>query len=488
VIAAGSVLLRRVFEVVAETRSMDTFVATALFVAVGMGALAEQCGLSNTTGAFAAGVLLAGTNYRAQIKADIRPFQGILLGVFFMTAGAGLDPSLALQKWQTVLGLVAGVIVLKSTVLGIILRASGFSTLECSRMSVLLSGGGEFAFVLLTVAKELKVLPKDFVDVLNVVIVLSMSATPFLGQAGDALGKWLNDQKDAANKDDRAAATSPDAVKEQEQESAEKCENCVVICGFGPVGQNVTAILESSLGINSVVAFDLNPARVLEAAVKGLPAVYGDGSSPQLFESSGVISPKAIVVTYANLDRRLQAVEQLHVAYPSVPILVRARSEQEREKLLEAGAQIALSEFSEVSCQLASALAKDVYSKSIDIDEARQQLQGGLTRFSAGPAEMGDNEELEEDLPKDLDIDMIVMDTGMSRGEVLRLYRIFRSIDLDGSGEADFDEVRQLLARSTSSAVSDQQFQGWMNQLDADQSGAVDFEEFLAVYRGKEPA
>jgi voltage-gated potassium channel Kch len=250
----------------------------------------------------------------------------------------------------------------------------------------------------------------------------------------------------------------------------------------------VTAILERSLGIKSIVAFDLNPARVLEAAVSGLPAVYGDGSSPKLLESSGVVSPRAIVITYANLERRLQAVEQLHAAYPGVPILARARSEQEREKLLEAGAQIVLAEFSEVSCQLASTLATEVYSKSIDTDEARRQLQlAGARKFAAGPAGPND-EELEQDLPEDLDVDMIVMDSGLPRSEVLRLHRIFRSIDLDGSGEADFDEVRQLLARSASSAVSDGQFQEWMEQLDADGSGTVDFEEFLAVYRGKEPA
>mmetsp|Transcript_36726 Transcript_36726/g.72679 ORF Transcript_36726/g.72679 Transcript_36726/m.72679 type:complete len:353 (+) Transcript_36726:3-1061(+) len=352
-------------------------------------------------------------------------------------------------------------------------------------MSVLLSGGGEFAFVLLTVAKELKVLPKDFVDLLNVVIVLSMSATPFLGQAGDALGKWLQDQKPASNKSDMLA---PEVVKDQEQESSEKCENCVVVCGFGPVGQGVTAILERSLGIKSIVAFDLNPARVLEAAVSGLPAVYGDGSSPKLLESSGVVSPRAIVITYANLARRLQAVEQLHAAYPSVPIFARARSEQEREKLLEAGAQIALAEFSEVSCQLASTLAREVYRESIDTDAVRQHLQAGGGVFSASPSGMLDDDAPNEDLPTDIDIDMIVMDSGMSRSEVLRLYRIFRSIDLDGSGEADVEEVRQLLARNASSVANDKQLQEWMNQLDSDQNGAVDFEEFLSVYRGKEPA
>merc|ERR1712079_415445 len=100
-----------------------------------------------------------------------------------------------------------------------------------------------------------------------------------------------------------------------------------------------------------------------------------------------------------------------------------------------------------------------VYNKSIDTDEARRQLQlrGGAGKFAARAA-------------------------GEGGDEVLRLYRIFRSIDLDGSGEADFDEVRQLLARSASSAISDGQFQEWMDQMDADGSGAVDFEEFLAVY------
>ena len=100
---AGSVVLRQIFSVVAAARSSETFVAAALLVAIGMGVAAEALGLSTTTGAFAAGVLLAGSQYRQQIEADIKPFEGILLGIFFMTAGAGLDPALCIQEWPTLL-------------------------------------------------------------------------------------------------------------------------------------------------------------------------------------------------------------------------------------------------------------------------------------------------------------------------------------------------------------------------------------------------
>ena len=143
VIAIGRLVLRKVFQLVAETKSTNTFVALTLFVALGMGIAAEELGLSSSTGAFAAGVLLAGTNYRAQIQADIKPFEGILLGIFFMTAGASLDPGLCVEEWPTVLTGVVGLILIKAAAVFVGAAGSSLSLADSARVSLLIAGGGE---------------------------------------------------------------------------------------------------------------------------------------------------------------------------------------------------------------------------------------------------------------------------------------------------------------------------------------------------------
>ena len=184
VLAAGSYLLRYVFDVVASARSTETFVAAALLVAVGMGQVADVLGLSASTGAFAAGVLLAGNKYRAQISADIKPFEGILLGIFFITAGASLDPAVCIQEWPT---LLAGILVFIAVKAGIIFTAGpslGLTKGEAARVSLTLSGGGEFAFVLFQLAQELGVLPTSLAKILTASVIISMSLTPLLGELG----------------------------------------------------------------------------------------------------------------------------------------------------------------------------------------------------------------------------------------------------------------------------------------------------------------
>jgi Kef-type K+ transport system membrane component KefB/Ca2+-binding EF-hand superfamily protein len=184
VLALGSYLLRFVFDVVASARSTETFVAAALLVAVGMGQVADVLGLSASTGAFAAGVLLAGNKYRAQISADIKPFEGILLGIFFMTAGANLDPAVVIQEWPT---LLAGILVFIAVKAGIIFTAGptlGLTKGQAARVALTLSGGGEFAFVLFQLAQELGVLPTNLAKILTASVIISMSLTPLLGELG----------------------------------------------------------------------------------------------------------------------------------------------------------------------------------------------------------------------------------------------------------------------------------------------------------------
>eukprot|EP00532_Pseudo-nitzschia_australis_P016073 CAMPEP_0168259838 /NCGR_PEP_ID=MMETSP0141_2-20121125/7985_1 /TAXON_ID=44445 /ORGANISM="Pseudo-nitzschia australis, Strain 10249 10 AB" /LENGTH=948 /DNA_ID=CAMNT_0008197399 /DNA_START=230 /DNA_END=3076 /DNA_ORIENTATION=+ len=191
VLIAGSYFLRYVFDVVASARSTETFVAASLLVAVGMGQVADYLGLSATTGAFAAGVLLASNRYRAQIQADIKPFEGILLGIFFITAGANLDPMLVLGEWPT---LTAGILIFILTKSGIIFASGpslGLTTAESARVALVLSGGGEFAFVVFQLAQDLGILPDKIANLLIASVIISMSLTPLLGEIGAVAGNFI---------------------------------------------------------------------------------------------------------------------------------------------------------------------------------------------------------------------------------------------------------------------------------------------------------
>mmetsp|Transcript_43843 Transcript_43843/g.49546 ORF Transcript_43843/g.49546 Transcript_43843/m.49546 type:complete len:917 (+) Transcript_43843:83-2833(+) len=201
VLIAGSYGLRYVFDVVAAARSTETFVAASLLVAVGMGQVADLLGLSASTGAFAAGVLLAGNKYRAQIQADIKPFEGILLGVFFITAGANLDPLVVIKEWPT---LFAGIFVFIISKAGIIFASGpslGLTTAESARVSLTLAGGGEFAFVLFQLAEDLGVLPASQANFLIASVIISMSLTPILGEIGSIAGNYIESQSGTIRSD-----------------------------------------------------------------------------------------------------------------------------------------------------------------------------------------------------------------------------------------------------------------------------------------------
>jgi Kef-type K+ transport system membrane component KefB/voltage-gated potassium channel Kch len=191
VLAAGSYGLRFVFDFVAASRSTETFVAAALLVAVGMGQVADILGLSASTGAFAAGVLLAGNKYRAQIQADIKPFEGILLGIFFITAGANLDPKVVVCEWPTLFTGIGVFIAVKACIIFVTGPSLGLTKGQSARVALALAGGGEFAFVLFQLAEDLGVLPTSLAKILTASVVISMSLTPILGEAGSIAGNFI---------------------------------------------------------------------------------------------------------------------------------------------------------------------------------------------------------------------------------------------------------------------------------------------------------
>ncbi|XP_049379428.1 K(+) efflux antiporter 3, chloroplastic [Solanum stenotomum] len=365
----GKYIWRRVFEVVAETRSSEAFVALCLLTVAGTSLLTQKLGFSDTLGAFLAGALLAETNFRTQIEADIRPFRGLLLGLFFVTTGTSIDMQLLFREWPNVLSLLAGLIVIKTLIITAIGPRVGLSLQESVRIGFLLSQGGEFGFVVFSLANRLGVLPLELNKLLIIVVVLSMALTPLLNEIGRRASEFVGEKFD---NEDRTA----------EMENFDLSEP-VVILGFGQMGQVLANLLSTPLASSDgeelqYVAFDLDPSVVKASTKLGFPVIYGDGSRPAVLQSAGISSPKAVMVMYRGKERTTEAVQRIRLAFPAVPIYARAQDVMHLLDLKKVGATDAILESAETSLQLGSKLLKGFGIMSDDVTFLSQLIRDSM--------------------------------------------------------------------------------------------------------------
>eukprot|EP00798_Chlamydomonas_sp_ICE-L_P017163 gene17163-23474_t len=355
---AGAAMLTDSLSVVADSKNSETYVAICLLtVAAGAAMLTESLGFSDTLGAFIAGILLSETNYKTQVEADIKPFRGLLLGLFFVTTGASINLQTLADNWKLVAWLLAGLLSIKTGVI---------ATNESLRLGFTLSQGGEFAFVLLSLAKSLDVLPEDLNEILIIVVVLSMAMTPALAEGGRLIADKLdefNEKRDPTYTFDEGELSSLPTADYDEQSQvvvicsfglqAQMMSNMlespiiritsepVVICGFGLQAQMMANMLESPiLGVRGqrYVAFDLDPKRVAVARSAGFSVVYGDGSRQAVLSAAGIKNPKAIVVCVNDRNQAVDAVHSLRVTYPNVQIYACGKDLNHAARLEEAGA------------------------------------------------------------------------------------------------------------------------------------------------------
>ena len=184
IFASGQLLLNRAFKLVANSKDQTAFLAVTLLTVLGLSGFTHALGLSDTLGAFLAGVLLAETNFRFQIEADIAPFRGLLLGLFFITTGFSIDVGIAAANWATVLGATFGLLFLKTMITTLVCLAARLKPSSAIRSGLLLSQGGEFAFVIFSLAQAHGILMPTQVKLLFASVVLSMFLTPFLNDLG----------------------------------------------------------------------------------------------------------------------------------------------------------------------------------------------------------------------------------------------------------------------------------------------------------------
>jgi len=343
VLVLGRWLFRPLFREIARHRSSETFTLTVLFVALSSAWATHELGLSMALGAFLAGMLLSETEFRHQTEAVIKPFQDILLGLFFVSVGMLLDLRLLLLQLPFVLLLLATLLVVKTViVLGIVTRFVP-NTRKALRTGIVVCMGGEFGFALLTLLLKGRMVDTGLVQALLTTLALSMFLGPLVIRYNKRIADFLLRR--------RKPDTSEMALETAATRELAKREH-VIVCGFGRVGQNLARVLEKR-GFE-YIALDLDPFRVRDARQAGDPVVYGDASQPEVLETLGLAHASVVVVSFDSADTALRIVRAVRRLRSDVPVLVRTEDDSRLEALQAAGATEIVPEIFETSLSLVS--------------------------------------------------------------------------------------------------------------------------------------
>jgi glutathione-regulated potassium-efflux system protein KefB len=316
VVVVGYFALDYLIRLVALTRVKEAMTAAALLTVVGVAILMQMVGVSPALGAFLAGALLAESSYRHQLEADIQPFQGLLLGLFFTATGMSLNLGLIKDQPATVIGLAIGLVAVKSLVLTGLGLWRGLEARPARRLGLALSQGGEFAFVLFGVGVASGVLTWRLSELLVVVVTLSMALTPVLL----ATERFVSGRR-----------KEPDPHFD---ELPSKDEH-VVIAGFGRYGQIVARVLRGKR--IPFIALDVSPEQIELVKKFGSKAFYGDASRADILEAAQTGKARAFVLAIDDVEASIRTAELVRRLYPELPVYARARNRNHAHRLLDLG-------------------------------------------------------------------------------------------------------------------------------------------------------
>lgn len=332
----GRYLLNPILDKIVASQDPEVFISVAVLLVLGVAWIMEYVGLSMALGAFLAGLMLAESRYRHQIEADILPFRGILLGLFFMTVGMEINFGLLWDKFGIIVGLTLGLMLVKSTIVYTLVRINHARHDIAIQAGVLLSQSGEFGFVMFGFASAAGVLNQHTHELLTLVIALSMVLTPFVVKIANALLLTLY------TPDDIDEALCNDFVSEAEQH--------VILAGFGRVGARIGALLTAA--DVPYVAIEMGQERVKAARAQGFPVFYGDACNVKVLRAAGAGRAKMIVIVLDDVENINRMVPLMRQYYPDIPIHARARDRQHCADLISHGVTTSVSETLEVSLRL----------------------------------------------------------------------------------------------------------------------------------------
>jgi CPA2 family monovalent cation:H+ antiporter-2 len=367
-LVVGRLVLRPMLRSVARAKSEELFVAACLLVVIGSGLVSALTGLSMALGAFIAGLLLAETEFRHEVEVTIEPFKGLLLGLFFLSIGIGLDLPLLLARPGEVLGAAAGLTLANAAVVFILARLFRLRTRAAAETALLLAGAGEFAFVILGQAMDQRLVDRTTGRALLVAATLSMITIPLLA----AIGARIGGRK-------ISPADLPEALGDAPAEPR------VLIAGYGRVGRLVGEMLGRH-GIGWVAVEQ--DARLVEAGRRaGETLFYGDAGRPDFLARCGLAEAPALVVTMDDPDGAEAIVAVARALRPDLTIVARARDARHAQRLYDLGATDAVPETVEASLQLSEALLVEIGVPMglviASIHERRDEFRKALNRPQA---------------------------------------------------------------------------------------------------------
>ena len=316
VLIGGRFIVRPLFRLVDRAKAPEIFTATALFVVIGTAVLVDAVGLSMSLGAFMAGVLLSDSEYRHQVRSDIEPFEGLLLGVFFISVGMSAELGVLMAQPGFVIVAVAVLLLVKGSICFVLAKLAGNNNQVALRFAAALPQAGEFAFVIFAIALANGVLPAETAQLATVIVTLSMLVSLLLFALEERFVAPLF--AEPAPPFDDISAESP-----------------VLICGFGRIGQIVGRVLRMR-GI-AFTALDKSADQVALVRRFGTPVFYGDTTRLDLLRAAGAEQAKAIVIALSDIEESLTVAEHVQRHFPHLIVLARARNRQHVHRLMDRG-------------------------------------------------------------------------------------------------------------------------------------------------------
>ncbi len=321
VVGGGRYVVQPIFRFIAQTRLREIFTATALLIVVAVAVLMQMVGLSPALGAFLAGVVLAESEYRRELETDIEPFRGLLLGLFFITVGAGINFSIILAQPLVLVAIVLGLMLLKFAVMFGLALIGGATGRAAAAVATALAQGGEFAFVLLTFTVGAGVIGADLAALLTAAVAVSMALTPLAMMVYEKVSAMMD-------------AAIPD-VKPDDPEFDE-AEPDIIIAGFGRFGQITGRLLTANGFKSTVLDSDIEQIEVLRRF--GRRVHYGDATRLDLLRAAGAERARMLVVALDEKEKTSELVEKARHAFPNLIILARAFDRRHAYDLLANGA------------------------------------------------------------------------------------------------------------------------------------------------------
>jgi CPA2 family monovalent cation:H+ antiporter-2 len=339
----GGRVVHPLFRAFARQRQPDVFMALILLSTFGIAGLSFMAGLSMALGAMIAGLLLAETEFKHEVELMVEPFKGLLMGLFFMTVGMGMDMRQVVEAPLWLAAAVTALVALKTCVIAPLLRLGGLPWGRALEGGLLLGQGGEFAFIVIGYAVAAKLLDAVLGGRVMLAVGLSLFITPLLAKLGRGIGEHLESgaRRRAAAADDAALANLPGDARGR-----------VIIAGFGRVGQQLAKLLDAQ-GI-AWIAFENDARLVSRLHADGVPVWFGNAARPELLRRVHAGQAPAIVLTMDHPNSALQAVRGIRREFPHARLFVRSRDEQHARILKQAGASVVVPETLEASLQLSA--------------------------------------------------------------------------------------------------------------------------------------